>query len=117
MAVFISKDLSVASKIAGSDALFKTALMFVYERAWANIKWGKDYAEGMVRQQQNETEQEKPSNGAHNHGKLFRVVLAVRRRYKLWTATAAVWLRSTFSQKSLPYLFPKCRPLFIALSH
>lgn len=90
MAVFISKDLSVASKIAGSDALFKTALMFVYERAWANIKWGKDYAEGMVRQQQNETEQEKPLNGACNHRKLFRVVLAVRRRYKLWKATAAV---------------------------
>jgi hypothetical protein len=27
MAIFISKDLSVASKIAGSDAIFKTALM------------------------------------------------------------------------------------------
>ncbi|KAL3934224.1 MAG: hypothetical protein SGARI_003483 [Bacillariaceae sp.] len=43
MAVFISKDLSVASKIAGSDAIFKTALMFVYERVWAKIEWGKEY--------------------------------------------------------------------------
>ena len=30
MAVFVSKDLSVASKIASTDAVFKTALMFVY---------------------------------------------------------------------------------------
>lgn len=43
MAVFIAKDLSIASKIAGSDAIFKTALMFVYERVWAKIKWGKEY--------------------------------------------------------------------------
>ena len=43
MAVFISKDLSMASKIAGSDAIFKTALMFFYERSWANVKWGKEY--------------------------------------------------------------------------
>lgn len=43
MAVFVSKDLSVASKIAGSDAIFKTALMFVYERVWARIQWGKEY--------------------------------------------------------------------------
>ena len=41
--LLISKDLSVASKIAGSDAIFKTALMFVYERAWARIEWGKEY--------------------------------------------------------------------------
>lgn len=43
MAFFIAKDLSIASKIAGSDAIFKTALMFIYERVWANIQWGKDY--------------------------------------------------------------------------
>lgn len=43
MAVFIAKDLSIASKIAGSDAIFKTALMFVYERVWAKIEWGKEY--------------------------------------------------------------------------
>lgn len=43
MAVFISKDLSVASKIASTDAVFKTALMFFYERVWAKVKWGKDY--------------------------------------------------------------------------
>jgi uncharacterized membrane protein len=41
MAIFISKDMSMASKIAGSDAFFKTGLMFVYERAWARIQWGK----------------------------------------------------------------------------
>lgn len=43
MAIFVSKDLSVASKIAGSDAIFKTALMFFYERVWASIQWGKEY--------------------------------------------------------------------------
>jgi len=43
MAIFIAKDISIASKIAGSDAIFKTALMFVYERAWAKIEWGKEY--------------------------------------------------------------------------
>jgi uncharacterized membrane protein len=43
MALFIAKDLSMASKIAGSDAIFKTGLMFFYERAWAKIEWGKEY--------------------------------------------------------------------------
>eukprot|EP00560_Eucampia_antarctica_P000851 CAMPEP_0197834146 /NCGR_PEP_ID=MMETSP1437-20131217/21346_1 /TAXON_ID=49252 ORGANISM="Eucampia antarctica, Strain CCMP1452" /NCGR_SAMPLE_ID=MMETSP1437 /ASSEMBLY_ACC=CAM_ASM_001096 /LENGTH=271 /DNA_ID=CAMNT_0043438625 /DNA_START=44 /DNA_END=859 /DNA_ORIENTATION=+ len=43
MSWLISKDLSIASKIAGSDAIFKTALMFVYERVWARIEWGKEY--------------------------------------------------------------------------
>lgn len=43
MAVLISKDLSVASKIASTDAVFKTGLMFFYERMWARIDWGKDY--------------------------------------------------------------------------
>jgi uncharacterized membrane protein len=43
MAVFISKDLSMASKIAGSDAIFKTGLMFFYERVWAGITWGKKH--------------------------------------------------------------------------
>jgi uncharacterized membrane protein len=43
MAIFIAKDISIASKIAGSDAIFKTGLMFVYERVWAKIEWGKEY--------------------------------------------------------------------------
>lgn len=43
MAVFVSKDLSIASKIASTDAVFKTALMFFYERLWARIEWGKEY--------------------------------------------------------------------------
>lgn len=44
MSFFISKNLGIASKIAGSDAVFKTGLMFVYERVWAKIEWGKDYS-------------------------------------------------------------------------
>ena len=40
---FISKDFSMASKIAGSDAIFKTFLMVGYERVWANAEWGKEY--------------------------------------------------------------------------
>jgi uncharacterized membrane protein len=43
-AIFISKDLSIASKIAGSDAIIKTTLMFLYERVWAKVEWGKEYA-------------------------------------------------------------------------
>lgn len=43
MAIFISKDLSIASKIASTDAVFKTALMFYYERVWARISWGKEF--------------------------------------------------------------------------
>jgi len=43
VAIFISKDLSVASRIASTDAVFKTALMFFYERMWARIDWGKEY--------------------------------------------------------------------------
>ena len=43
MSFFIAKDLSMASKIAGSDAIFKTGLMFAYERVWAKIEWGKEY--------------------------------------------------------------------------
>lgn len=40
---FVSKDFSMASKIAGSDAIFKTFLMVAYERVWAKIEWGKEY--------------------------------------------------------------------------
>lgn len=40
---FISKDFSMASKIAGSDAIFKTFLMVGYERVWANVEFGKEY--------------------------------------------------------------------------
>lgn len=43
MSLLIAKDLSMASKIAGSDAIFKTGLMFAYERVWAKIEWGKEY--------------------------------------------------------------------------
>lgn len=43
MSYIIAKDLSMASKIAGSDAVFKTGLMFVYERVWAKVEWGKEY--------------------------------------------------------------------------
>lgn len=43
MSFLIAKDLSMASKIAGSDAIFKTGLMFAYERVWAKIEWGKEY--------------------------------------------------------------------------
>jgi uncharacterized membrane protein len=43
MAIFIAKDITMASKIAGSDAIFKTGLMFFYERVWAKIEWGKEY--------------------------------------------------------------------------
>lgn len=40
---FISGNFKMASKIAGSDAVFKTALMFFYERFWAKVEWGKEY--------------------------------------------------------------------------
>lgn len=43
MSPLIAKDMTMASKIAGSDAIFKTGLMFVYERVWANIEFGKEY--------------------------------------------------------------------------
>lgn len=43
MAIFIAKDISIAYKIAGSDAIFKTGLMFFYERVWAKVEWGKEY--------------------------------------------------------------------------
>ncbi|KAL7469122.1 hypothetical protein ACHAXS_009378 [Conticribra weissflogii] len=43
MSFLIAKNFSMASKIAGSDAVFKTGLMFLYERVWAKIEWGKSY--------------------------------------------------------------------------
>jgi uncharacterized membrane protein len=43
LAVFVAKDLSIAGKIASTDAVFKTGLMFFYERVWARIQWGKEY--------------------------------------------------------------------------
>ncbi|GMI16880.1 hypothetical protein TrLO_g1709 [Triparma laevis f. longispina] len=43
MAVFIAKDLSIASKIASTDAVIKTTMMFFYERFWAKVDWGKEY--------------------------------------------------------------------------
>ena len=44
MAVFVTHDMAVASKIASVDAIFKTALMFQYERLAARVPWGKIYA-------------------------------------------------------------------------
>jgi uncharacterized membrane protein len=38
--VVVSNDAFIASKIASVDAVFKTALMFLYERVWARIAWG-----------------------------------------------------------------------------
>lgn len=43
LAIFVAKDLRIASRIAGSDAVVKTALMFGYERIWAAVGWGKKY--------------------------------------------------------------------------
>lgn len=40
---FTGGDLKMASKIAGSDAFFKTGLMVAYERFWARVEWGKEY--------------------------------------------------------------------------
>jgi uncharacterized membrane protein len=45
--LFISGDLTMASKIAGSDAILKTGMMVAYERVWANIEWGKEYLLGV----------------------------------------------------------------------
>mmetsp|Transcript_29029 Transcript_29029/g.34504 ORF Transcript_29029/g.34504 Transcript_29029/m.34504 type:complete len:289 (+) Transcript_29029:59-925(+) len=45
---FFAKDLTMASKIAGSDAIFKTGLMVLFERVWARIEWGKDYDSGFI---------------------------------------------------------------------
>mmetsp|Transcript_855 Transcript_855/g.912 ORF Transcript_855/g.912 Transcript_855/m.912 type:complete len:281 (+) Transcript_855:70-912(+) len=41
---FFAGNLKMAGKIAGSDAIFKTALMVFYERVWAKIEWGKEYS-------------------------------------------------------------------------
>lgn len=41
--VFLAKDLSIASKIAGTDTIFKTALFFLNERMWNSIQWGKEF--------------------------------------------------------------------------
>ncbi|GAX22001.1 hypothetical protein FisN_6Hh247 [Fistulifera solaris] len=43
VAIFVSHDLSIAGKIASTDAVFKTALMYFYERVWARVEWGKEY--------------------------------------------------------------------------
>jgi len=48
VAIFVSKDLSVASKIASSDALIKTSMMYVYERTWVKVEWGKQYNDDFV---------------------------------------------------------------------
>ena len=43
MSYLVAQDLGVASKITGADTVFKTGLMFAYERAWARAEWGKEY--------------------------------------------------------------------------
>jgi len=43
VSLFFAGDLKMAGKIAGSDAIFKTALMIFYERMWSKIEWGKEY--------------------------------------------------------------------------
>ncbi len=42
VATFVAKDMSVASIIAGSDAVIKTAMIFVYEQMWVQIQGGKE---------------------------------------------------------------------------
>jgi len=42
-AVFFAKDITIAYKIAGFDSIFKTSLMFFFERIWAKVEWGKEY--------------------------------------------------------------------------
>jgi len=42
-AIFFAKDITIAYKIAGFDSVFKTSLMFFFERIWAKIEWGKEY--------------------------------------------------------------------------
>mmetsp|Transcript_11073 Transcript_11073/g.15525 ORF Transcript_11073/g.15525 Transcript_11073/m.15525 type:complete len:225 (-) Transcript_11073:51-725(-) len=42
-AAFISKDLSIAAKVASSDTVFKTGLFYLNERMWQRIEWGKTY--------------------------------------------------------------------------
>jgi len=44
LSLIFAKDIKIASKIAGSDTIFKTFLMFAYERMWAKIEWGKKYS-------------------------------------------------------------------------
>jgi len=42
-AVFFAEDIKIACKIASFDSIFKTALMFFFERTWSSIEWGKEY--------------------------------------------------------------------------
>lgn len=39
--LLFAKSLSVASKIASTDAIIKTGLMVIYERIWNRINWGR----------------------------------------------------------------------------
>jgi len=42
MGLLFAKSLSVASKIASTDAVIKTTLMVAYERLWNRINWGRN---------------------------------------------------------------------------
>jgi phenylpropionate dioxygenase-like ring-hydroxylating dioxygenase large terminal subunit/uncharacterized membrane protein len=48
IALFVSKDLSVASKIVSSEAVLKTALLFFYERHWSTLSWGKQHKQAFL---------------------------------------------------------------------
>lgn len=41
LAMIVSRDISVASKMASDQSLFTTVLLLAYERVWAQVPWGK----------------------------------------------------------------------------
>jgi len=44
-ATLLSKGkVGAAGKIAGADSVIKTVLFYFYERVWAQISWGKEFA-------------------------------------------------------------------------
>lgn len=97
MAIFVAKDLSVASKIASTDAVVKTTLMFWYERLWARVHWGKEYSPL--------TPQRSPSiattvSHAQTRKRASVIAVAVARVKEL---AAAVF---DYSSKSLPVALP-----------
>jgi len=41
-ATLLADDFKIACKIASFDSIYKTTLMFFFERIWAKIEWGKE---------------------------------------------------------------------------
>ena len=41
--VLIMKKAKAAAKIAGVDSVVKTSLMVLYDQAWNNIEWGREF--------------------------------------------------------------------------